>query len=103
MARNLLLMLLRTKGRPENATHVFDDVYLTGNFEALRGAVGNADARFRVFAGHAGWAPGQLDAELARGDWLVVPADADAVFFDADRLWQQLQPPDPAWSAQLLR
>ena len=60
-----------------------------------------SDASFRVYVGHAGGGPGQLDAELARGDWLVRPADTDSVFFDIERLWQQLQPPDPAWTAEL--
>ena len=32
-------------------------------------------------AGYAGWAPDQLDAELARGDWAVVDAD-EALIFD---------------------
>jgi len=30
--------------------------------------------RLRVFAGYAGWGQGQLDAEVARGDWFVVDA-----------------------------
>ena len=43
----------------------------------------------RVFAGYAGWAPGQLDAELRRDDWVVVPADREIVFgVDADAMWQ---------------
>jgi putative transcriptional regulator len=30
----------------------------------------------RVFAGYAGWGPGQLDREIAEGGWFVVDADA---------------------------
>ena len=30
--------------------------------------------RGRAFVGHAGWGPGQLDAELASGDWFLEPA-----------------------------
>lgn len=28
----------------------------------------------RVFAGYAGWDAGQLDDEISRGDWVIVPA-----------------------------
>ena len=34
----------------------------------------------RVFAGHAGWSPGQLDDELDDGAWLVVPGRSLDVF-----------------------
>jgi putative transcriptional regulator len=37
---------------------------------------------YRVFSGCAGWGPGQLEGELARGDWFVVPASAALVFHD---------------------
>ena len=33
----------------------------------------------RVFAGYAGWGTGQLDGEIDRGDWVVVPALPDDV------------------------
>lgn len=43
----------------------------------------------RVFAGHAGWAPGQLEAEVAAGDWYVLPAlPSDAATGDPARLWR---------------
>jgi putative transcriptional regulator len=36
--------------------------------------------RMRVFAGHAGWSPGQLDDELAEGAWWVVAGSPDDLF-----------------------
>lgn len=39
--------------------------------------------RARVFLGHAGWGPGQLEAELESESWIVEPASADDVFTDA--------------------
>jgi len=36
----------------------------------------------RLFAGYSGWAPGQLERELAEKTWAVLPAIADLVFSD---------------------
>ena len=47
--------------------------------------------RARVFAGYAGWGPGQLEAEVEEEAWLVVPATADDVFTDdPERLWSMV-------------
>jgi putative transcriptional regulator len=44
--------------------------------------------RARVFAGYAGWGPGQLDGELEEGSWIVEPARPDDVFTeDPEQLW----------------
>jgi putative transcriptional regulator len=57
------------------------------------GAVGMVDidgapelTRVRVFAGYAGWGPGQLDSELEAEAWIVEPAHPDDPFADGD-LW----------------
>jgi putative transcriptional regulator len=39
-----------------------------------------APRRTRVFAGYAGWGPGQLDAELAESSWLIMPVELDLIF-----------------------
>ena len=47
--------------------------------------------RARVFAGYAGWGPGQLDGELDEGSWIVEPALPDDVFTaDPDELWSDV-------------
>jgi putative transcriptional regulator len=44
--------------------------------------------RARVFAGHAGWGPGQLEEELAEESWIVEPPTRDEIFCtDPDVLW----------------
>jgi putative transcriptional regulator len=44
--------------------------------------------RARVFAGYAGWGPGQLDAEMEQGSWLTEDALADDVFSsEPEQLW----------------
>lgn len=45
----------------------------------------------RLFAGYAGWGPGQLDDELAEGSWYVVDGGADDVFApDPGRVWSRV-------------
>jgi putative transcriptional regulator len=41
----------------------------------------------RVFAGYAGWGPGQLERELEEDAWLVLPALASDAFTEPDALW----------------
>jgi putative transcriptional regulator len=53
--------------------------------------------RLRVFAGHAGWSPGQLDAERAEGAWWVLAGGPEDLFSaDPRTMWQVVlrrQPP----------
>jgi putative transcriptional regulator len=66
----------------------------------------------RIYSGYAGWAAGQLEAEIEEGAWVVVPALPDDVFSvsPAD-LWARVLrrqggrmamlatfPPDPSWN-----
>ncbi|MDX2849739.1 YqgE/AlgH family protein [Actinacidiphila glaucinigra] len=45
----------------------------------------------RIFAGYAGWGPGQLEDELVEGAWYVVESEPGDVFSpDPDRLWRSV-------------
>lgn len=47
--------------------------------------------RVRIYRGYAGWGPGQLDAEIAVGGWMVFDAEDDDVFTDAPGdLWRRV-------------
>jgi putative transcriptional regulator len=47
--------------------------------------------RIRVFAGYAGWAPGQLEGELEEGSWIILDARASDVFTATpDLLWAEV-------------
>ena len=63
-------------------------------------AMGAALEVVRVFAGYAGWGPGQLEMEIGEGAWFVVAAEPSDVFTDApEQLWRQVlarQPGDLA-------
>ncbi len=45
----------------------------------------------KLFAGYAGWSPGQLEDELKRDAWLTHPASLDLVFDTSpEQLWQNI-------------
>lgn len=87
-----LMLLIRSKTAPPDATRVTGDVYASGSVATLRAVAGKKrGATFRAYVGYAGWAAGQLESEVARGDWVVAPSDADSIFSeDPAGLWHDL-------------
>ena len=50
-----------------------------------------AVAGLRIFAGYAGWSPGQLEDEIRTGSWFVVDSESGDVFTDEPAgLWQRV-------------
>ena len=47
--------------------------------------------KVKLFAGYAGWSPGQLESEMKRKSWLTHPASLELVFdTDPQQLWQTI-------------
>jgi len=95
---NGIFMLIKTK-RPKNSMkQVMDDIYFSGDFgdiidDSSKAIEGEA---IKVYAGYAGWAPGQLQNEIDRGDWIVIDTDPEIIFNNHyEGLWKKLY---KAWS-----
>lgn len=87
---NQMLVLLRSDSPPPGAQKVLDNIYATGSLKILTETLQdrNPDKKVRVYAGYSGWAPRQLEAEIARGDWVTRDADPEAVFSeDPSKIW----------------
>ncbi len=64
-------------------------VAMTSSREILRDIGNKQGPRKSLIAfGYAGWAPGQLEAELGQGFWFTAPEDPGLVFdLDRDKVW----------------
>lgn len=107
VAPSALIVLAEFTAPEEAALIAFDDV---GVLATESGGGPPEVRRGRAFVGHAGWGPGQLDAELQRGDWIVEPAvREDAFTTEPEELWSEVlvrkggsyalvarMPPDPS-------
>jgi putative transcriptional regulator len=87
-----LVALLRADKPPEPALNVVGRIYVVSPEKSL--AAGADASRLRFYLGYAGWAPGQLEHEIARGDWHVRAATEDLVFATDPRgVWGKLAQP----------
>jgi putative transcriptional regulator len=74
---------------------VFADIGLV-DVEALEDGSASV-TQVRIYAGYAGWTPGQLDAELAEGAWHVLPLlPADVFNSEPQDLWRAVFRRQPA-------
>jgi putative transcriptional regulator len=93
VAPDHIVFLVRTPQRPEHALKVLPDVYLSADRKVAEKIVsGRTTATaFRAYAGSSEWAPDQLQAEIERGGWYVIKADADTIFSaDPSSMWADM-------------
>ncbi len=86
-----LIALAEGSGRDEAAWGALTDTLGTVDLSVGPSAAAAEVGRVRVFRGYAGWAPGQLEAELEVGAWMVFDALDDDVFTGRpDELWRNV-------------
>lgn len=85
--------LLRLPQKANEAISVLADIYITGARNLIEKSVASRTdpSKFRIYLGYAGWAAGQLEAEIQAGAWSVLHR-RPSVVFDAnpDSLWLRL-------------
>jgi putative transcriptional regulator len=94
-----LLMLFRVVREPDRQRQVLDGVYVGGSLNVMERLITRPEPTetFRAFAGYAGWAPGQLESEMAQGSWVLRQAESSAIFDrDPAGLWSELIETVPA-------
>lgn len=91
--RDGLVFLVRAAKPPPRSVALLRDVYFTGDAGWIDSQLQrpNPTRDLRVYSGYSGWAPGQLQNEIARGGWHVLPADAGTVFDkDPSVIWPEM-------------
>ena len=87
VAEEGLIVLAEFEDPDDAATVVAADVGLV-RADSDFAEVAGGTRRARVFAGHAGWGPGQLDGELEADGWIVEqPAPEELLTDEPERLW----------------
>lgn len=59
--------------------------------------------KVRLFAGYAGWSPGQLESEMKRKAWTTFPATLELVFeIPPEQLWQKVLQSKGGWKNKIM-
>ena len=88
-----VIFLFHSGEAQENAVFLFDDIYFSNDRQVLAKQLQRPikESRLEVYTGYAGWAPGQLQAEITQGGWTTVKATRKLLFtLDRASIWQEL-------------
>jgi len=89
MIGSIFAVVRRDPGGP--ALHLFGDLFVTGNGDAVDRIIEKTPNDARYFAGFVGWRSNELAKELEAGFWYVSEPDAALLFSkDTARMWEEL-------------
>jgi putative transcriptional regulator len=85
--------IFRSSNPPEHALHIFADVYVTFDSDAIDALVKKSQqpSLLRIFLGRSRWGQAQLQDEMLEGAWYSLRLNADPIFSsDPGKVWQTL-------------
>ncbi len=88
-----LVFMFRSDEQPRQTLRMGGDVYLSFSMDLLQELLARPQPprHLKVYAGHSGWGSGQLQNEIKRGGWYVLPADAGVIFeMEPEKIWPEL-------------
>jgi len=82
VAKNTVTMLVRAVSKPRGAREILQGVFASADITTVEALLAEPDSgvTVRAYIGYAGWAGGQLEGEIARGDWHVATPSAELIF-----------------------
>ena len=87
----LITVLFRSEVPLASSEFVAADIFVSASDKLLRQLLKLKNQSFVVFAGYAGWGPGQLENELRHADWRTARVDSEFVFDRAtEDIWPSL-------------
>jgi len=82
------LVLFESGGDDPEGRIVIDGLRVSASTGTLSRLCERTGGRYHCYSGYAGWAPGQLERELAEGSWIVAPANPGLVLdHPVDEMW----------------
>jgi len=84
--------LFRTESVPGAAAFpLLKDVYLSMHPENIEPLLAGPGKNYRLYSGFSGWAPRQLESEMERDGWYMLPATEELIFRkNTDGMWREL-------------
>jgi putative transcriptional regulator len=84
--------LFRTENVPGAAAFpLLRDVYLSMHPENIEPLLASPGKDYRLYAGFSGWAPRQLESEMEREGWYMLPVTEELIFRkNTDGMWREL-------------
>ncbi len=87
--QEVLFVLYSDESENFQGTEIIPGVYMSNNYDYIE-IFAQDEIPFHIYQGYAGWAPGQLESELAGKTWAVIPATREIVFHqDPHQVWRE--------------
>jgi putative transcriptional regulator len=91
MERSIVALFRSSEPPRAPAFHVLKGIYLSMHPGIVEPLLRESGAGYRIYAGFSGWAARQLEGEIERDGWYVLPASEQLVFrSDTAGMWEEL-------------